>query len=94
MATILSKLTLTDETKKAVAVDKTKLRREKVVANLLEQADIAKAMIEGNEYVAMRLVEDENGNSVETQKRIKKWFLTTAALSGFYKYATLTKQLN
>ena len=44
MTNILSKLTLTNETKKEVAVDKTALRRAKVVMNLLEQAEIAKAL--------------------------------------------------
>ena len=93
MTNILSKLTLTNETKQAVAVDKTALRRDKVVANLLEQGDIAKAMIEGSEYVAMRVVEDENGNSVEKQKRVKKWFFDNGTAEWFLEVRYANKAI-
>ena len=90
-----NKLTLTNEAKKAVEVDKTALRREKVVANLMEQADIAKAMLEGKDYVAMRTVQDEQGNSVEKAKRVKKWFFNNGTAEWFLevRYANKTIEL-
>lgn len=78
MTNILSKLKLTNETKQAVAVDKTALRRDKVLKNLLEQGEIAKAMLNGTDYVSTRLVTkiDVEGNprEVEKRRRIKRWF--------------------
>ena len=93
MTNILSKLTLTNETKKEVAVDKTALRRAKVVMNLLEQADIAKAMLDGKEYVAMRTVQDEQGNSVEKAKRVKKWFFNNGTAEWFLEVRYANKAI-
>jgi len=95
MTNILNKLTLTNETKQAPIIDKTVLRREKVVTNLLEQADIAKAMLEGKDYVAMRTVQDEQGNSVEKAKRVKKWFFNNGTAEWFLevRYANKTIEL-
>jgi hypothetical protein len=95
MTNILNKLTLTNETKQAPIIDKTALRREKVVTNLMEQADIAKAMIDGKEYVAMRVVEDEEGNSVEKAKRIKHWFYNNGNTEWFLeiRYANKAMEL-
>jgi hypothetical protein len=88
-----NKLTLTNEAKKAVEVDKTALRREKVVANLMEQADIAKAMLEGKDYVAMRTVQDEQGNSVEKAKRVKKWFFNNGTAEWFLEVRYANKAI-
>ena len=93
MTNILSKLTLTNDTKKEVAVDKTALRRAKVVMNLLEQADIAKAMLDGKEYVAMRTVQDEQGNSVEKAKRVKKWFFNNGTAEWFLEVRYANKAI-
>jgi len=93
MTNILSKLTLTNETKKEVAVDKTALRRAKVVMNLLEQAEIAKALIENKEFVAMRAVEDENGNIVEKAKRVKKWFFNNGNAEWFLEVRYANKAI-
>jgi hypothetical protein len=95
MTNIPNKLTLTNETKQAPIIDKTVLRREKVVTNLLEQADIAKAMLEGKDYVAMRTVQDEQGNSVEKAKRVKKWFFNNGTAEWFLevRYANKTIEL-
>ena len=93
MTNILSKLTLTNETKKEVAVDKTALRRAKVVMNLLEPADLAKAMLDGKEYVAMRTVQDEQGNSVEKAKRVKKWFFNNGTAEWFLEVRYANKAI-
>jgi len=93
MTNILSKLTLTNDTKKEVAVDKAALRRAKVVMNLLEQADIAKAMLDGKEYVAMRTVQDEQGNSVEKAKRVKKWSFNNGTAEWFLEVRYANKAI-
>jgi len=93
MTNILSKLTLTNETKKEVAVDKTALRRAKVVMNLLEPADLAKAMLDGKEYVAMRTVQDEQGNSVEKAKRVKKWSFNNGTAEWFLEVRYANKAI-
>ena len=78
MSKIISTLTLSNQTKQPLGLNKTLLRREKVVANLLEQADVAKAMLEGTDYVATHLVRktdiDGNPKQVEQRRRIKRWF--------------------
>jgi len=78
MSKIISTLTLSSETKQPLQLNKTLLRREKVVGNLREQCDIAKAMLEGTDYVATHLVtkNDTEGNpkQVEQRRRIKRWF--------------------
>ena len=93
MTNILNKLTLTNETKQAPIFDKTVLRREKVVTNLLEQVDIAKAMLEGKDYVAMRTVQDEQGNSVEKAKRVKKWFFNNGTAQWFLEVRYANKAI-
>ena len=75
---ILSSLNLSDETKKAQQIDKSAVRREKIVLNLTEQADIAKAMLSGTDYLGCRVVvgKDANGNEVEVEKvkKVRRWF--------------------
>jgi len=78
MSKILSTFTLSNETKQPQQLNKTLLRREKVVKNLLEQGDIAKAMLNGTDYVSTRLVTkldvDGNPREVEQRRRVKRWF--------------------
>ena len=66
MTAILETLTLSDTTREVKDIDKTEVRREKLLCNLAEQGDIAKAMVEGKEFVAVREVaqRDANGNTV------------------------------
>ena len=70
MAAILETLTLSDTARVVKDIDKTEVRREKLLCNLAEQGDIAKAMLEGKEYVAVREVaqRDANGNTVFVEK--------------------------
>ena len=56
MSKILNSLNLSNATKQAAVIDKTALRREKLVNNLLEQCEIAKAVVAGKEYVATHMV--------------------------------------
>ena len=78
MSKVISSFTLSNETKKPLQLNKALHRREKIVRNLLEQGDIAKAMLDGNEYVSTRLVTkpdiDGNPKEVEQRRRIKRWF--------------------
>ncbi|MBT6143762.1 hypothetical protein HOH51_04610 [bacterium] len=78
MSKVISSFTLSNETKKPLQLNKALHRREKIVRNLLEQGDIAKAMLEGTDYVATRLVTkldvDGNPKEVEQRRRIKRWF--------------------
>ena len=78
---ILNGFTLSSETKQAQHIDKSAVRREKVVLNLAEQGDIARAMLSGNDYVSCRVVveKDTNGNEVEVEKvkkvkKVRRWF--------------------
>ena len=75
---ILNGFTLSSETKQAQHIDKSAVRREKVVLNLAEQGDIARAMLSGNDYVSCRVVveKDANGNEVEVEKvkKVRRWF--------------------
>jgi len=79
MSKVISSFTLSNETKKPLQLNKALHRREKIVQNLLEQGDVAKAMLEGTDYVATRLVTkldvDGNPKEVEQRRRIKRWFL-------------------
>ena len=54
---------------------------------MAEQGDIAKTMVGGREYVAVREVaqKDANGNTVfvEKQKRTKNWFYTNNGKNWF-----------
>ena len=87
MTAILDTFTLSDTTREVKDTDKTEVRREKLLCNLAEQGDIAKAMLEGKEYVAVREVaqKDALGNTVfvEKQKRIKQWFYTNNGKNWF-----------
>ena len=83
MSKILNSLNLSNATKQAAVIDKTALRREKLLNNLLEQCEIAKAVVAGKEYVATHTVEDEHGNSVEKQKRVKQWFFNNGTAEWF-----------
>ena len=78
MSKVLNSFTLSSETKQAQHIDKSAVRREKLVLNLAEQADIATAMLSGNDYVACRVVveKDANGNDVEVEKvkKARRWF--------------------
>jgi len=78
MSKVISSFTLSNETKKPLQLNKALHRREKIVQNLLEQGDVAKAMLEGTDYVATRLVTkldvDGNPKEVEQRRRIKRWF--------------------
>ena len=80
MSKVISSFTLSNETKKPLQLNKALHRREKIVRNLLEQGDIAKAMLEGTDYVATRLVTkldvDGNPKEVEQRRRIKRWFFS------------------
>ena len=64
---------------------------------MAEQGDIAKAMVEGREYVAVREVaqKDANGNTVfvEKQKRIKNWFYTSNGKNWFLEIRYANKAL-
>ena len=78
---ILNGFTLSSETKQAQHIDKSAVRREKVVLNLAEQGDRARAMLSGNDYVSCRVVveKDTNGNEVEVEKvkkvkKVRRWF--------------------
>ena len=97
MAAILETLTLSDTAREAKDIDKTEVRREKLLCNLAEQGDIAKAMVEGKEYVAVREVaqRDANGNTVfvEKQKRIKNWFYTNNGKNWFLEIRYANKAL-
>ena len=78
MSTVISSFTLLNETKKPLQLNQALHRREKIVQNLLEQGDVAQAMLEGTDYVATRLVTkldvDGNPKEVEQRRRIKRWF--------------------
>ena len=78
---ILNGFTLSSETKQAQHIDKSAVRREKVVLNLAEQGDIARAMLSGTDYLSCRVVieKDANGNEVEVEKvkkvkKVRRWF--------------------
>ena len=76
MTAILDTFTLSDTTREVRDIDKTEVRREKLLCNLAEQGDIAKAMLEGKEYVAVREVaqKDANGNIVFVEKVLNLFF--------------------
>ena len=97
MTAILDTFTLSDTTREVRDIDKTEVRREKLLCNLAEQGDIAKAMLEGKEYVAVREVaqRDANGNTVfvEKQKRIKNWFYTNNGKNWFLEIRYANKAL-
>jgi hypothetical protein len=48
-----------------------------------ERSALAAWLLEGKEYVAMRTVQDEQGNSVEKAKRVKKWFFNNGTAEWF-----------
>ena len=87
MTAILDTFTLSDTTREVRDIDKTEVRREKLLCNLAEQGDIAKAMLEGKEYVAVREVaqKDPLGNVVfvENQSVLNNGFTQTTAKIGF-----------
>jgi|TARA_B100001964_G_C13945481_1_gene470919 hypothetical protein len=95
MSKILSSFTLTNVTRQAAVVDKARVRREKVSANLFEQNEIAKAMLEGREYVAIQIATNEDGETVEKQKRIKHWFYNNGNAEWFLeiRYANKAMEL-
>ena len=76
---ILGNLELTASTKGA-PVDTATARRNKVIAKLDEQLQIAEAVLRGEEYAKMKTVKktDEEGNqvTVTVPKRVNKWFYT------------------
>jgi len=78
MSKVINGFTLSNETKKPLQLNKALHRREKIVQNLLEQGDIAKAMLDGTDYVSTRRVTklDIEGNpkEVEQRRRVKRWF--------------------
>ena len=78
MSKLISSFNLSNETKKPFQLNKTLQRREKIFRNLLEQSDIAKAMLDGTDYVSTRVVTkpdiDGNPKQVEQRRRGKRWF--------------------
>jgi hypothetical protein len=78
MSKLISSLNLSNTTKQPLQLNKSLQRRDKIVSNLLEQGDIAKAMLEGTEYVSTRIVTkndiDGNPKKVEQRRRVKRWF--------------------
>lgn len=88
MSTLLTKLKLSNANRKPVEETPEQRMRNRMVAHLSEQLEMAKAMISGGTYAATRVVKqkDENGNSVtvERAKRLRpaywhdltgKWFI-------------------
>ena len=76
----LDTLTLSSETEKVQHIDKTATLREKLLLSLAEQGDMAKAMLEGRDYTAVRVVveQDNEGTEVEVEKvvQVRRWFYT------------------
>lgn len=75
-------------------------RRLKVLIQIAQQIQVASAYENGRDYFATRLktMADENGNkkSIETQKRIKKWFWTqdTGKIALTIRYGNKVVMLN
>ena len=79
---MLKGLTFTTAPRAANLVSPTEYRRNKLVANLLEQREIAQADVEGRELKIMRkrweLTETGEKKRVEVSKRLKRWWTTDA----------------
>ena len=79
---MLKGLTFTTAPKAANLITPTEYRRSKLVANLMEQRDIATADAEGREYTVTRqrwqATESGEKKRVEVQKRLKRWWTTDA----------------
>ena len=79
---LLAKLKLV-EAKKTTQISATALRRNKVVARLDEQIELAKAKLEGRTYSATRqrrVTDEQTGEkrTVETAKRMREWWWVAA----------------
>ncbi|OOZ39467.1 DUF6641 family protein [Solemya elarraichensis gill symbiont] len=76
---VLASLVL-PQSAKLNTVDKTALRRSKLISKLDEQKRVLEAQIKGEEYFAKKTVTktDEDGNqiTVTVPKRVRKWFYT------------------
>jgi hypothetical protein len=79
---MLKGLTFTTAPKAANLVSPIEYRRNKLVANLLEQREIAQADAEGRELTITRkrweLTETGEKKRVEVAKRLKRWWTTDA----------------
>lgn len=97
MSKVISGFTLSNETKKPLQLNKALLRREKIVQNLLEQGDVAKAMLDGTDYVSTKLVTklDLEGNpkEVEQRRRIKRWFFNNGGNEWYLEIRYANKAL-
>lgn len=80
-------------------VDKAVVRRNKVIAKLDEQLQIAEAALKGDEFFKKRTVKktDEEGNqvTVTVPKRVNKWFYTNNGNDWYLevKYGNRTLEL-
>ena len=79
---MLKGLTFTTAPRAANLVSPTEYRRNKLVANLQEQRDIAQADVEGRELTITRkrweLTETGEKKRVEVAKRLKRWWTVDA----------------
>lgn len=79
---MLKGLTFTTAPRAASLVSPVEFRRNKLVAHLQEQRDIAIAEGEGREHTATRrrwqLTESGEKQRVEVQKRLRRWWMTDA----------------
>ncbi|HPE80296.1 MAG TPA: hypothetical protein PKZ35_09825 [Gammaproteobacteria bacterium] len=95
---ILSALDLTASAKGA-PIDKAVVRRNKVMAKLEEQLQIANAVLNDEEYAKKKTVKktDEDGNqvTVTVPKRVTKWFYTNNGNDWYLevKYGNRTLEL-
>jgi hypothetical protein len=75
---MLKGLTFTSAPRSANLITPTEYRRNKLVANLLEQRDIALADSEGRQHTVIRkrweVSETGEKKRVEVQKRLKRWW--------------------
>ena len=79
---LLAKLKLV-EAKKTTQISATALRRNKVVARLAEQIELAKAKLDGRTYSVTRqrrVTDEQTGEkrTVETEKRMREWWWVAA----------------
>jgi len=79
---LLAKLKLV-EAKKTTQISATTVRRNKVVARLAEQIELAKAKLEGRAYSVTRqrcVTDEQTGEkrTVETEKRMREWWWVAA----------------
>ena len=79
---MLKGLTFTTAPRAANLVSPVEYRRNKLVANLMEQREIAQADVEGRELTITRkrweLTETGEKKRVEVAKRLKRWWSTDA----------------